>query len=361
MPEKLKDIFFTDQSLGDFAQAIQAAYPEFDRERFFRLVYDETWAGLELKARMHHVATALHATLPEDYAQALAILKQAAPKVRGFEALVFADYVGSYGLDDWNLSMPALRFFTRFGSAEFAVREFLVRDPGRAMAYLLECADDKDADVRRLASEGCRPRLPWGRALPAFQKDPGPILPVLEKLKDDVSESVRNSVANNLNDISKDHPELVLDICERWYGQNEHTDRVVKHACRTLLKKGNPRAMRLFGLARGSFKLENLRAEPGQVAIGGEVHYTFDVVVEAAEPLKVRLELAVDYVKASGKTSRKVFQIREDTFAPGRHNIRRKFSFADMSTRKHYPGAHRLAVVANGVEGAAAMVHVGRG
>jgi hypothetical protein len=116
--------------------------------------------------------------------------------------------------------------------------------------------------------------------------------------------------------------------------------------------------MRIFGFGGGSVTVENLRVEPCEVAIGEEVGYTFDLAVAAAEALKVRLELLVEYVKARGQTSRKVFQIREDTFAPGRHTIRRKHSFADMSTRKHYPGAHRLTVVANGVKQATAVVEV---
>jgi 3-methyladenine DNA glycosylase AlkC len=99
------------------------------------------------------------------------------------------------------------------------------------MRYLYTRAEVQNHDVRRLASEGCRPRLPWAMALPQFRKDPSPALPILEKLKNDESDYVRKSVANNLNEISKDHPQLVLDICERWYGQTANTDWLVKHAC----------------------------------------------------------------------------------------------------------------------------------
>jgi 3-methyladenine DNA glycosylase AlkC len=355
MPEKLKDLFFTASSIGQLGKTIKQAYPAFDQEKFTALVFDADWGDKELKQRMRHVTRCLHETLPKEYPEALALLLEIAPSSGGFDAMVLPDYVECYGLDDWDRSLPALAFFTRFASSELAIRPFIVQDPERAMEYLYVWAEDDNHHVRRLASEGCRPQLPWAMALPMFKEDPSPILPVLEKLKADESEYVRKSVANNLNAISKEHPELVLDICERWYGQDDRTDWIVKHACRTMLKAGNRRAMLLFGFADPTnISVENLTLESETPAIGDELPFTFDLQVGTEEPSKVRLKYAVHYARAKGKVSRKVFQIREDTFEPGTHSISRKLSLVDQSTRKHYPGDHEISIFVNGIEKAKA-------
>jgi 3-methyladenine DNA glycosylase AlkC len=308
-----------------------------------------------LKDRMRRVAQCLHEALPQDYPTALKILEKVAPSVRGFEAISLPEFVGRYGLDHWELSLPALAFFTRFGSSEYGIRPFLKQDPERAVEYMLRWADDENEHVRRLASEGCRPRLPWGMGLAAFKKDPSLILPVLEKLKEDQSEYVRKSVANNLNDISKDRPRVVLDICERWYGQSKRTDWIVRRALRTLLKAGNRRALLLFDFADPTcIHVENLTLDRDKLRIGDVLHYSFQLRVDSEETCKVRLELGISYVKKRGQLSRKVFAIKEDTFAPGTHVVSRKAGFADQSTRKHNPGEHHIAIIVNGVEKATA-------
>jgi 3-methyladenine DNA glycosylase AlkC len=355
MPEKLKDLFFTVSSIGQLGEALERVYPAFEKERFTALVFDVDWDSKELKQKMRHVTECLHQTLPQDYGEALAILKQIAPSSSGFDAMCLPDYVECYGLDHWDPSLPALAFFTRFASSELAIRPFIIQDPERAMEHLYAWAEDENHHVRRLASEGCRPSLPWAMAIPQFERDPTPILPVLERLKDDESEFVRKSVANNLNAISKDHPDLVLDICERWYGRSSRTDWIVKHACRTMLKAGNRRAMLLFGFADPThISVENLVLERDTLPIGDELPFSFEFTVDAEEACRVRIEYAVQYARPKGKVTRKVFQIREDTFEPGTHAISRKLSLADQSTRKHYPGQHRISVIVNGVEKAEA-------
>ena len=207
-----------------------------------------------------HATECLAQLLPKSYKQAVEILMKAAPEVKGFESFCLPTYVELYGLDHWKYSLPALAAFTKYSSSEFSIRPYIKQDPARAMAFMEELASDHDEKVRRFASEGCRPRLPWAMALPAFKKDPSPILPILEKLKDDDSEFVQKSVANNLNDISKDHPELVLDICERWQGTSKSADWIIKRACRTMLKAGNKRAMLLFGFGNPkSLHIEKLK------------------------------------------------------------------------------------------------------
>ncbi|HSO27488.1 MAG TPA: DNA alkylation repair protein, partial [Anaerolineales bacterium] len=221
--------------------------------------------------------------------------------------------------------------------------------PERALVYVHRWAEDENEWVRRLASEGTRPRLPWAMNLPKFQADPEPVLAVLEKLKADESETVRRSVANNLNDISKDHPERMLAVCESWYGQSAPTNRIVKHACRSLLKAGHPRALRLFGFASpDKVSVANLQVTPYALAIGDELSFSFDLEVAGEEPVQVRLEYAIDFVKARGQTSRKVFMIFEKSLPPGRSLFEKKHSLIERTTRKHYPGLHRLTILANG-------------
>jgi 3-methyladenine DNA glycosylase AlkC len=264
--------------------------------------------------------------------------------------MVFPDFVECYGINYFDLSMKTLKFFTPLCSSEFAVRPFIAMDPERAMVFVMDWAEDEDQHVRRLASEGCRPRLPWGMALKVFKLDPTPILPVLKKLKDDPSEYVRRSVANNLNDISKDHPEVVLEVCEQWYGKSTDVDWVVKHACRGLLKAGNRRAMLLFGFSDPlTIHVKNLVIDKDKLGIGGDVRFTFNLHVETQRESKVRLEYKVDFVKARGKRSPKIFQFGERILDPGEHTFTKTHSFVDRSTRKHYPGEHRITIIVNGV------------
>ncbi len=353
MAERLKDMFFTRDSINKFADAIKQHYPSLDKQRFLELMFDKSFESKELLDKMKHTTKCLHDTLPKSYREALEILIKAAPHVKGFEAMALPDYVATYGLNEWDLSLPALGHFTQYYSSELAIRPFLAKNPEKGMVCMLAWAGDKNPKVRRLASEGCRPRLPWAMALPKFKKDPRPILPILEKLKNDVSEDVRRSVANNLNDISKDNPDLALEICEKWYGESEETDKIVKHACRTLLKAGNIRALAIFGYGDPSLvAVKNLRLDKQVLKIGDFLTFSFDFTV--TKKSRVRLEYAVFYVKAKGQLSKKVFKITEKDYAAGSYSITRKQSFQEQTTRKHYPGTHQISIVVNGEEKAKA-------
>ena len=357
MAERLKDLFFSEKFIADLGQAIKDVYPGFKQDEFNGLIFSDNWEGKELKQKMHHVTQALAATLPEDYPRALKILTEVAPGFEGFNAMIFPDFVEKRGLDDWDLSLPALAVFTRLCSSEFAIRPFLAKDPEKAMSYMYRWAEDEDFHLRRLSSEGCRPRLPWAMSLPGFKKDPTPLIPLLEILKDDPEEYVRKSVANNLNDISKDHPDLVLDICERWHGLSANTNWIIKRACRTLLKQGNTRALILFGFSDpGQIAVERLEFNRQMLAIGEELQFSFKVRLSGNDIRRVRLEYAVDYIKARGKISRKIFQIREADFGAGHYAISKKHSFKDLSTRKHYPGRHQFTIIINGGEKATGAV-----
>jgi 3-methyladenine DNA glycosylase AlkC len=355
MAEPLKNIFFTKTTINKFANEIGKAYKTFDKNLFISLVYVKEWEEKELKARMHHITECLHKTLPEGYKKALSILLKIADKITGIEGMCLPDFVEKYGLDYWDISLAALKEFTKYSSSEFAIRPFIMKDKKRAMHYMLELSVSDNEHIRRFSSEGCRPRLPWAMALPELKKDPGLILPILENLKTDDSEYVRKSVANNLNDISKDHPELVLDICEKWSGKSKHTDWIIKRACRTLLKAGNPRAMLLFGYGTPSkLQVTQLAFKYATVHIGDELEFSFVLNSNNKKETKVRLEYAIDYLKANGKHSSKVFMITEKEFSPGKHSIFKKQSFKERTTRKHYPGGHGIKILVNGIEKASA-------
>jgi 3-methyladenine DNA glycosylase AlkC len=344
------------------AGAMRAAWPQFDEAGYARAVLGNGWSELELKQRMRRLSSTLHRFLPMPYPRQIAVLKKVAPPFGGFEGMLFPDFVEQFGLDDFDTSARALEQFTQFSSSEFAVRPFIARHGPKMMAVLRRWASHENEHVRRLASEGCRPRLPWAMALPEFKNDPSPVLPILEALKDDPSDYVRRSVANNLNDIAKDHPEVVLKVARRWLGKSKLTDALVKHACRTLLKRGDKRALELFGYRRTTAAtVTELRFSTAKLSIGDDLRFQFAVCHAATRPVALRLEYAVDFVKASGRTARKVFKITEGSFAPGeRREFDRKHPFRDFTTRKHHPGEHRLSILVNGEVSAEAKLMLAR-
>ncbi|MCD9020522.1 hypothetical protein [Cohnella silvisoli] len=351
MPEPLKAMYH-EPFLRAFVHIVKKAYPAFDGEAFVRLTLGPGWDELELKGRMHRIAESLGATLPAEYERALDVLEAIADECHGFPYLFFPDFVETYGLDHWDRSVAALEKFTRMSSSEFAVRPFLKRDQPRMMAQMEARSKHPNEHVRRLASEGCRPRLPWADALPALKRDPAPIWPILEQLKADPSEYVRRSVANNLNDISKDHPEQVLAIAQAWKGVSEETDWILRHGCRGLLRAAHPEVMALFGIMpQPEVQVKDWAVTPTEVATGGSVEFRYSLQVPDGEPIKLRVELAAFFPRTTGKYYRKLFKLSEKVVSGGvLLQGGRRFSFADLSTRRHYPGIHRLALVVNGQE-----------
>lgn len=356
MPELLKDKYFNHELIRELALSIRAVYPPFQADDFVDYITGETWNDLELKARMRKITIGLGKYLPGNYEQALRIIdKVVAGFPEGFyhfAFMCFPDFVEVYGQDEhhWDLSIAALERYTSSSTAEFAVRPFIINHEKRMMRQMTIWASHGNEHVRRLASEGCRPALPWGQALPGFKKDPSPVLGILEQLKADPSLYVRKSVANNLNDISKTHPDLVLKIARDWHGKNARTDWILKHACRTLLKKGNREAMNIFGFADAAcVNIIGFSPDSASVRIGENISFSFQIATEKA--IKLRLEYAIDYVKANGKRSRKIFQLSELSLKEnGGKHYTKNHSFADASTRKHYPGSHSLTLIVNGSE-----------
>ncbi len=363
MADPFKNRFLQRPFFVELASAVAAREPSFDRKRFLALVYDEHWEALELKGRMRHATEALGQTMPQPYPRALAVILAIEHGFGGFDHLLFADFVERYGVDHFDLSMDALELLTR-SSAEFAVRPFLRRYPDEAFARMLTWTGHESEHVRRLSSEGCRPRLPWGTALVELKRNPSPILPILERLKDDPSEYVRRSVANNLGDIAKDHPERAVEIGERWMAESPSRAPLVKHALRDLLKKGHRRALHLFGVGHGAaVDVNRLSVAPKRVPLGGTATLRVTLRSTGKKTQRLRLEYAMTYARPSGRSGRKVFKIADVDLAPGATlDLSRTLSFVDRTIRTHHPGPHTAALIVNGHNvGVAAFSLVGAG
>lgn len=344
---------FSPAFVEKLATAFHKQWKGFDKDSFTASVIDNQWEDRELKDRMRHIALMLGETLPTDYKKAVKILTNVAPQFTGLPAIVFPDFIQVFGLDHFKESVHAMKVVTEFSSSEFAVRPYIEKYGKQMMNVMKDWSIHENEHVRRLASEGCRPRLPWAPALNEFKQNPEPILPILEKLRADNSLYVRKSVANNLNDVSKDHPELVLSIAERWL-KEKHVDTnwIVKHALRGLLKKGDKKALSLFGFGNTDLvSVYDLAIDKQKISIGEDIHFNFKLKWNGKKPVKLRLEYGIDYVKSNGKSNRKVFQIKEATFSPNEaHHITKKQSFEERTTRKHYPGKHNIAILVNGDE-----------
>ncbi len=328
--------------------------PNFDKKVFLNQVFTPAWEALELKARMQHISRVLSIFLPADFSQAVPYLIQIKEKAQqagfanSFAFMFLPDYVEQYGLNNFEPSVKALQEITSLASAEFAVRPFLLKYPQQMLQTMFAWSIHPDLHIRRLASEGCRPRLPWAMAVPFMKKDPSPILPILENLKADPSDYVRRSVANNLNDISKDHPQIVLQLAETWRGTNPHTDKLLKHACRTLLKSGHAEALHLFGFGtKEAVEVFPLILNKETFQLNETIEFTFSCV--ARQVVEIRVQYIIGFARQNGKTSKKVFYLAEKKLVDGeKYTIRKKVKLQNYSTRTLYEGKHTLGIMLNG-------------
>ncbi|MFM7605184.1 MAG: DNA alkylation repair protein [Prosthecobacter sp.] len=345
---QLKD-WFDEQRYRSLAKLLRSIEPRFDSKSFLQLVLE----GLEertLMQRLHQCAAATNATLSGSYRSKIAVLQKLAPHIdHDFVSIFLCDFTASFGLEDFDFSMEALRFFTRFGSAEFAVRPFIMADQKRALATMHRWTSDSDEKVRRLSSEGSRPRLPWSMRLPSLIQNPEPTAAILEALKNDVSLFVRRSVANHLNDITKDHPELVMARLETWDLQSESIRWISRHACRTLIKCGHPRALKLFGFGQKAAVEAQLTVSPVRLSLGQHLQITTEIHSTSNKPQQLVIDYVIHYVKTRGSTFAKVFKWTEMVLpARGRILLTKSQLIRDFSTRKHHPGHHVIDLQING-------------
>lgn len=359
MAEPLKRFFGPDIARR-LAQQIAAVYSDFPTDRFLRMALDG-FEALELMPRGRHLAAALRSCLPSGYPQAveivLASLGPLAEQTDGdrgmapFFYLPHSFFVAEYGLDHFDLSMRAHYELTQRFTAEFSIRPFLQRYPEKTLAQLRTWAADSSPDVRRLVSEGTRPRLPWAPRLRQFQDDPRAVLRLLELLKDDPSPYVRRSVANNLNDIGKDHPDLLIQTARAWMrGATEARRWIVRHALRSAIKQGDRRALALLGAGRRARVVIRKQAVlPARVALGRAVTVAFELDNPTSRRQRIVVDFRVHFVKANGSTSPKVFKLKTVELPPRSSTaFSKRVSLASMTTRVHYPGRHAVDALLNG-------------
>lgn len=331
---------------------IAKEYNPFNDKLFFKQIINKNWESKELKERIRYISKKINEHLNIPYPEQLEVLKCIAQNYKGLQGMLFPDFVQVYGQDDFKNSINALKLFTQYSTAEFAIRPFIEKYPKKTLNILIKWSNNKNKHLRRLASEGTRPKLPWASPLRGFIKDPSPCIPILENLKADESLYVKKSVANHLNDISKNHPDLVLEICKKWHGKNIHTNWIVKHALRTLLKQGNKKALTIFGLDNANeIEIQNLTLSSSKIKIGDFIHFEFDVINNSKVKRDLRLEYKINFVKSNGSTSGKVFQISEFSLKENSiKSFKRKQWFKELTTRKHYPGTHKITLIVNGEE-----------
>lgn len=364
MAEPFKNLI-NREGVAAMRRHLTRAWPAFDGARFEALAVDGLEA-LELKARAQHLCAALEATLPADFEAAARVIEASLLPVRGDEELgemrtnerglagwplwPMTEFVARRGLATPERALRCLQALTQRFTAEWAVRPFIVEHPALAFATLKRWTSDPSPHVRRLASEGSRPRLPWGLQLKGLIADPTPTLPLLEALLDDPSEYVRRSVANHLNDIAKDHPALVVDWVLRHLPEASPERRaLLKHASRTLIKQCDARMLAAWGLGRRFAGTATLSITPKKLRVGESLTMTLALHSSAKKAQPLVIDYAVHHVKASGERTPKVFKGWTLTLAPGEsRTLAKKHSMREVTTRRYHAGRHALDLRING-------------
>ena len=353
---------------------LHRVWPGFDRRGFER----RAAAGLdalEFKARAMQLADALEATLPPDFARAAHLIEDSlAPPtpldargepvglasgddgdrdeagLRGWVVWSLAEFVARRGMDQVPRALDCLHALTQRFSAEFAIRPFIQRHPDAVFATLRRWTDDPSPHVRRLVSEGSRPRLPWGLRLQALVADPSPSLPLLRALQDDPSSYVRRSVANHLNDIAKDHPDLVADWLVTHLAQaGAERLALLRHASRGLVKQGHAPTLVAWGLQPGFDGRAVLRLSADRARVGGDIGLSLALRSRSGAPQTLVIDYRVRRVEAQGRTGAKVFKGWKTTLAPGASlTLDKRHSLRPETTRTLHPGRHEIEVQING-------------
>lgn len=369
MPEAFKN-HFNQAVIEGLAQQISLHYSNFDKEGFLNRALNAL-ESLELKARSNQIARALVEYMPADFDEMSKVIEAILGPECQDEELIFeaskngvsgwiimplADFISIRALANeaqyLHQGLALLKSCTKRFSAEFAIRPFLRDYPQPTLAVLKQWSTDQNLHVRRLVSEGSRPFLPWGLRLHAFAEQPSLILPLLEQLKNDESEYVRRSVANNLNDIAKPHPDTVADIATKWWQHdNVQRTRLLKHACRTLIKNGHPKVLALLGYSAPELALVELKLEQAEVKNGDSQSFTLSLKSSAEEPQNLLIDYAVHHQKANGSLSPKVFKWTTLCLPAKSHgsiSIEKAHSFKAVTTRKYYLGKHKIEILING-------------
>ncbi len=349
MADALKDMFNK-----NFYQRLAVEFNKADKHFHIDNFVKDVTKGLDalsLNQRLRNTTVVLKKHLPDDYKKSIDILYKVVPQFSShYTSLLFPDFVGQYGHDDFNLSMDALKYLTQLGSSEFAIREFLKRDFAKTLKVMNKWAEDKNHHVRRLASEGSRSRLPWSFNLDEVIKNPSVTKSILDKLKADKELYVKKSVANHLNDFSKHHADYMLSVIKSWGKTNIHTSWIIKHASRTLIKKGHPESLAVFNFEKNvKVDIKNFKLNKSKIKLGDTLVFDFDIVSEKTTPQKLVIDYAIHYSKKSGEAFPKTFKLKEVELKPKQTiHISKSQRFLDFTTRKHYSGKHLIEIKING-------------
>ena len=348
MAEQLKNIY-SQEFIKKLSNSLKNSHKDFKIDEFKKAIFTNSWESLELKQRMRHISKTLYQFLPFSYKEQIDILKKIKKDFKALEAMIFQDFVEVYGLNDFEVSMKALELFTIDSSSEFAIRQFIIKYEDKTINQMKIWAKSQNEHIRRLASEGCRPRLPWAISLPKFKRNPTKALEIIELLKNDKSLYVRKSVANNLNDISKDNPHLVIDFVKTNLGISKDLDWICKHASRTLLKKGDKDILKLFDFNKSAHvDIINFVCDKS-ICTNESLNFSFELVSKESIGT-IRVEYVIDYLKSNGVHNKKVFMISQNEIKSSSKKFIKKQSFKNMTTRKHYLGIHYISILINGKE-----------
>lgn len=353
---KLKD-YFTNEVIADIGERIRSVHPDFAVEPFVAHALGDDWDGLTFTERSRSIADALWAGIELEVAPTLDVLVAALPDElddpegvlnESFWLWPFGDAIAAYAADHIGPGLDACEALTKCFTSEFAVRPFLHRYP-EALDRVAQWVDDDSEHVRRLASEGTRPRLPWASRL---DLPIDAVLAILTELRADPSLYVRRSVANHLNDLAKADSDRIVSLLESWHAEGvEETTWIVRHAMRNHLKQGDPRVLSMFGYEPATVDVVELAVAPASVAMGDSVTVTFDVAERAGRQQRLMIDLVVGYVKSNGSVSPKVFKFKDfDLKADATQACSKKLDMIVRSTRALYPGEHSVTVRINGAD-----------
>ncbi len=345
--------------VNELAGNIKKSYPAFDEHGFVEEINTQLLA-LSFGARSSLIADALRKYLPDDFSAATQILIDSlgpepdTDSLSGFDGFIIMPqclFVSRYGLDHFDVSINTLYEMTKRFTAEGDIRPFIEKYPEKTLAFLHRLTEDESPFARRLASEGTRPRLPLAPRLPQFQQDPTPVIKLLARLKEDPNLMVRRSVANNLNDIAKDNPDIVVSTLEQWKTiGTEEMQWIISYALRTLLKQGHPGALRLMGYEPElDITVSNLKLDAGEITVGQTLAFEFTITSNEREQRNLMIDYVIHFMKANGKQAPKVFKAAKKRLPPGWSlTIKKQRSFKKINTRPYYPGKHSLEVQING-------------
>lgn len=349
MAENLKDKYLNIDFFQQLSTDLKTVYPTLNKNKFYKDCI-QPLDSLELKQRVSHTTVTVAQHLPNNYKKSISVLYDLSQVIdTEFGYLFMSEFISTYGMNDYNVSIKALRDFTHHCSSEFAIRDFLNKDFDQTIKHMLKWTEHEDEHIRRLASEGSRPRLPWGKKLQQVIDKPTLTWSILNQLKNDPAKYVQKSVANHLNDISKDNADWLIKKLKKW--PNKKTPQwIVKHGCRTLIKQGHTQTLSLLGFLEPKVDIKHFKILQREVKIGSALEFSFSIVSNSNKKQSLVIDYNIYFLKKNNKLLAKTFKLKTFTIeASDTANISKTHQLKLMTTRKLYNGKHLLEVLVNGV------------